>query len=56
MLIPKIRCSRCGYIWTPRLNRPKKCPRCKNFIENLEKSIINEYGEKLKCLPSSDPN
>jgi len=26
-------CSYCGYEWTPRIDKPKKCPKCKSWLE-----------------------
>lgn len=25
----KIRCVKCGHIWTPRVDNPQRCPDCK---------------------------
>lgn len=25
-------CDNCGYIWTPKVDRPKKCPSCQHFF------------------------
>jgi len=27
------KCLRCGYEWTPRVKKPKKCPRCGRWLE-----------------------
>jgi len=27
-LLPEISCKKCGLRWTPRVERPKRCPRC----------------------------
>jgi len=40
MLVPKLKCKNCGYTWTPRINNPKKCPKCGHFIEKLEELLI----------------
>ena len=29
----EIICSRCQYQWTPRIDKPKKCPKCKSWLE-----------------------
>jgi len=26
--LPRVRCLHCGHTWTPRINRPKWCPKC----------------------------
>jgi predicted Zn-ribbon and HTH transcriptional regulator len=32
-----MRCPHCGYEWRPRVERPKKCPRCYRWLERGEK-------------------
>lgn len=27
-----IKCKKCGYEWTPRVEKPKECPDCKTRI------------------------
>lgn len=27
----EIKCIRCNYVWTPKNNNPKCCPRCKSY-------------------------
>lgn len=29
----EIICSKCNYQWIPRLDKPKKCPKCKSWLE-----------------------
>jgi len=29
----KITCPKCKYIWTPRVENPKACPFCKNYLD-----------------------
>jgi predicted Zn-ribbon and HTH transcriptional regulator len=29
----EITCSRCGYEWVPRFDRPKVCPKCKAWLD-----------------------
>lgn len=31
-----LRCKKCGYIWTPRKENVKACPRCKSYKYNEE--------------------
>lgn len=32
LVAAKVRCSHCGYEWTPRESKPKQCPRCKRYL------------------------
>ena len=27
-----MKCVKCGYEWAPRVEKPKQCPRCKQYI------------------------
>ena len=27
-----LKCAKCFYEWTPRVSRPKKCPRCQRWL------------------------
>lgn len=27
-----MRCPHCNYVWTPRIEDPKQCPRCKRYL------------------------
>ncbi len=29
-------CERCKYDWTPRVEEPKECPRCKNRLDMIK--------------------
>ena len=29
--LPPVECIRCGHIWSPRVPKPLKCPRCQNY-------------------------
>jgi predicted Zn-ribbon and HTH transcriptional regulator len=29
---PKRKCDYCGYVWRPRVDAPKRCPRCSRWI------------------------
>jgi len=29
---PPATCKHCGYVWVPRVKKPKSCPRCKQYI------------------------
>lgn len=28
-----MKCPYCGYEWSPRVNKPKECPRCKRRLD-----------------------
>jgi predicted Zn-ribbon and HTH transcriptional regulator len=28
---PKAACKKCGFVWTPRVENPRACPRCKSY-------------------------
>lgn len=30
MDFPKVKCVKCGHEWTPRVNDPQSCPKCKS--------------------------
>lgn len=30
VVLPKVRCKRCGHEWTPRKKKVFQCPNCKN--------------------------
>jgi len=32
VVLPTLKCGKCGMEWTPRVSNPKKCPRCKNYL------------------------
>jgi len=46
----KAECSKCGYSWTPRVDLPKKCPRCQswNWQEGEERKT-KIYVSCAKC-------
>jgi predicted Zn-ribbon and HTH transcriptional regulator len=27
-------CRKCGFVWTPRVEKPRACPRCKSYLHN----------------------
>lgn len=31
------RCKRCGWPWTPRIEKPVMCPKCKSAYWNIER-------------------
>ena len=36
--IEPMKCAKCGYSWTPRVKKPKKCPYCVNRIKYENKN------------------
>lgn len=34
----KMKCSKCGYEWIPRTDKPKACPNCKQYLEKKVKN------------------
>lgn len=47
IMIPAEQCLRCGFIWTKRVDKPAKCPRCKSAKWNIPRSKT-ELGRKPK--------
>lgn len=37
MELPKFTCKRCGHKWTPRIEKVRVCPHCKNPYWNIER-------------------
>lgn len=31
------KCDTCGYVWVPRVEKPKKCAKCLRWIEYKDK-------------------
>lgn len=31
--LDSVECSKCGYDWIPRKEKPKACPRCKTRLD-----------------------
>lgn len=29
----KVKCKKCKHEWIPRVDKPKQCPKCKNYLE-----------------------
>lgn len=36
-MLPIYKCYTCGATWTPRVEQPKKCPRCRSILWNVKK-------------------
>jgi hypothetical protein len=30
---PNLECPHCGFIWTPKVENPRACPRCKRYFD-----------------------
>jgi predicted Zn-ribbon and HTH transcriptional regulator len=37
VLIPQLKCKRCGHVWKPRVTRVVQCPACKSARWNEAK-------------------
>lgn len=35
-------CTKCGYEWKPRVEKPKECPRCKARMDYQKKNKTPE--------------
>ena len=35
----KTNCLRCSWEWVPRVENPKKCPRCKSYLWENKKEL-----------------
>lgn len=33
----EMKCNRCGYTWKPRVEQPKKCPGCLDWLIKVPK-------------------
>ena len=45
----KVRCQRpqCGYEWTPRVESPVECPKCKHYLKDDKDSSISHRPKTL---------
>lgn len=47
-------CPKCGYEWNPRVEKPKSCPSCKQYLKELptfeEIEIPFEDGQTVKIV------
>jgi len=54
-----MRCSRCGYEWTPKVPSPKECPRCKTRLDYRVPvppgTPVEKKMEVVKRMPSKLP-
>jgi len=45
----KLRCLKCGKEWTPRIDKPEQCPRCKSYNWKIsEADKIKAHIKKLE--------
>jgi predicted Zn-ribbon and HTH transcriptional regulator len=40
----RFKCKRCGYEWSPLVERPKQCPKCKRYDYEIK---IGEEHENI---------
>jgi len=45
---PETGCQRCGYRWRPRVENPKMCPRCKQYLEKPDLWAKHEKKGKVR--------
>jgi len=38
--IKKRKCEKCGWEWIPRVNEPKRCPRCQAWLVPIPKKEV----------------
>ena len=44
----KTECKRCGYKWLPRVERPKRCPKCQSYNWYTKKNLkVQTEGERM---------
>jgi len=36
-ILLSMKCPHCKYEWIPRVEKPKACPRCKQYLQKREK-------------------
>jgi len=56
MQLVKLSCPKCGYQWIPRVENPKKCPKCghrKGIINNKNVEWHHRLpdGKLVRCKP-----
>lgn len=39
-------CMFCEYTWTPRVEKPKACPRCKNYLK-FKVTKVKQQGVEI---------
>jgi hypothetical protein len=46
-------CKRCGYIWTPKVDKPEFCPKCKQPRYDIPsyKKKIEAYEDAHTIIP-----
>ena len=44
----ELKCKHCGYEWAARVEKPKVCPRCKNYKWLEGKKKTKEVKAELK--------
>tara|TARA_Y100000034_G_C6575364_1_gene249474 strand:+ start:323 stop:445 length:123 start_codon:yes stop_codon:yes gene_type:complete len=40
-----MKCLKCSYDWTPRVEKPKECPECKTRLKLFEKAYAKHGGK-----------
>lgn len=51
--LPKYKCNRCGYTWTPRKPNPKVCADCRSPYWNSPRKNKISIDNRLKNLKKS---
>jgi len=51
----KITCLHCGYEWTPRVEKPKRCPKCQKWLPSPRYEMrfvpYDATGKRKKSAP-----
>lgn len=52
----EISCPKCGHIWSPRVDQPKRCPRCGKWLVSSEKKEDQKEseGSEIKRVEKRD--
>ncbi len=42
------KCNKCNHEWFARVEKPKQCPKCKNYIKEEVRQLIEKDMKKIK--------
>ena len=46
----KMKCSKCDHEWIPHVEKPKACPRCKNYLVSKKEIDAKKKARKMKKM------
>ena len=46
-------CKRCGFVWIPRIERPRMCPSCKSRLYKEDPTPNKKIVEDIKKVTDS---